>query len=233
MRESNRLTAMKVSRINRPGRYGDGLGLWLQVSKWSTKAWLFRYTREGRARSMGLGAVHTVSLAEARETARHCRKQLRDGIDPIEARAVERMAARIEAAKGTTFKDCAEAYIRAHEAGWKNAVHRRQWPSTLQAYVYPVIGDLSVAAIDTALVLKVLEPIWTEKSETATRVRGRIEAVLRRKSSTTRASKSSAENCTSSASWNASSCARRALARISHREIRAEEAHIEAHGSGD
>ena len=178
MRESNRLTAMKVSRIDRPGRYGDGLGLWLQVSKWSTKAWLFRYTREGRARSMGLGAVHTVSLAEARETARHCRKQLRDGIDPIEARAAERMAARIEAAKGTTFRDCAEAYIRAHQAGWKNAVHRRQWPSTLQAYVYPMIGDLSVAAIDTALVLKVLEPIWAEKSETATRVRGRIEAVL-------------------------------------------------------
>ncbi len=178
MRRSNGLTAMQVSGLKRPGRYGDGLGLWLQVSRWSTKAWLFRFTRDGRARSMGLGAVHTVSLAEAREAALQCRKLLRDGIDPIEARAAERMAARIEAARVLTFKTCAEAYIKAHEAGWKNAVHRRQWPSTMKAYVYPIIGELSVDAIDTALVLKVLEPIWTEKSETATRVRGRIEAVL-------------------------------------------------------
>jgi hypothetical protein len=100
------------------------------------------------------------------------------GVDPIEARETERMQARLEAASSVTFKECATSYIKAHEAGWKNATHRKQWPATLQAYVYPALGDLSVAAIDTALVLKVLEPIWTAKPETAARVRGRIAAVL-------------------------------------------------------
>ena len=175
---SNRLTALQVSRINKPGRYGDGLGLWLQVSPKKTKSWLFRYMLNGRARWMGLGAVHTVSLAEAREAARECRKLLHADIDPIEKRQTERMQARMEAAGGVIFRDCAAAYIKAHETGWRNATHRAQWPATLRAYVYPMIGDLSVAAINTALVLKVLEPIWSEKPETAARVRGRIAAVL-------------------------------------------------------
>jgi len=178
MRDSNRLTAVAVARMKKPGRYGDGLGLWLQVSPSGTKSWLFRYMRNGKARQMGLGAVHTVTLAEARETAGDCRKLLLAGLDPIEARRAERMQSRVEAARGTTFKDCGERYIVAHEAGWKNAKHRNQWKSTLATYAYPVLGELSVAAIDTALVLKVIEPIWTVKPETAARVRGRIEAVL-------------------------------------------------------
>ncbi len=172
------LNALKVSRLKKPGRYGDGLGLWLQVSPQQTKSWCFRFTLNGRARWMGLGAVHTVTLAEAREAARDARRLLLAGIDPIDARAAEKMQARLEAARGVTFKDCAIAYIAAHEAGWRNATHRKQWPATLEAYVYPVIGDLSVAEIDTALVLKVLEPIWLEKTNTAARVRGRIAAVL-------------------------------------------------------
>jgi integrase len=178
MRDSKRLTALSVARMNKPGRYGDGHGLWLQVSPAGTKSWLFRYQREGRARQMGLGPVHTISLAEARIRATECRKLLLEGIDPIDRRHSQRAEARVEASRGLLFKDCAERYVAAHEAGWKNKVHRAQWRSTLAVYCYPVLGDLPAAAIDTALVLKVLEPIWTAKPETAGRVRGRIEAIL-------------------------------------------------------
>ena len=123
-------------------------------------------------------AVSTLSLAEAREKAREARKLLLDGIDPIEARKSQRMLARLEAARGMTFAQCAEKYIAAHEASWRNAKHREQWTATLASYAYPVLGDLSVAAIDTTLVLKVIEPIWHVKPETAGRLRGRIERVL-------------------------------------------------------
>jgi integrase len=178
MRNSNRLTAIKVAKISKPGRYGDGNGLVLQVSKWRTKAWLFRYQRDGRERQMGLGPAGAVSLADARELARDCRKRLLTGADPIEARRTERMQARLEAARGVTFRECAERYIAAHEAGWRNDKHKAQWKSTLAKYVYPIIGNLSVASIDTALVVKVIEPVWSAKSETAGRVRGRIESIL-------------------------------------------------------
>ena len=178
MRKVNQLTAVAVSRKKKPGRYGDGHGLWLQVSRSGTKSWLFRYMRHGKARQMGLGPVHTISLAEAREKATECRKVLLAGDDPIEARRARRMAAGVDAARGITFKECAEKYVAAHEAGWRNEKHRAQWKSTLKTYVYPVLGELSVAAVDTALVLKVLEPIWTAKPETASRIRGRIEAVV-------------------------------------------------------
>ena len=178
MRKVNQLTALAVTRKKKPGRFGDGRGLWLQVSRSGTKSWLFRYMRHGKARQMGLGPVYTVSLAEAREKATECRKVLLVGDDPIEARNARRMATRVEASRGITFKECAEKYIAAHEAGWRNEKHRAQWKSTLKTYVYPVLGDLSIAAIDTALVLKVIEPIWTVKPETASRVRGRIEAVV-------------------------------------------------------
>ena len=127
---------------------------------------------------MGLGPVHTISLAEAREKARECRKARLDGKDPIEGRRGERMQERLAAAKAMTFTNCAEAYIAAHRAGWKNPKHAAQWPSTMQTYVYPVVGDLPVQAVDTGLIMKALEPIWTIKPETAGRVRGRIESVL-------------------------------------------------------
>jgi integrase len=139
---------------------------------------LFRFARQGRERWMGLGPYPDVSLAEARQKAFDARRLLRDGVDPIEARRGARMAARLEEARGLTFKDCAERYIAAHEAGWRNAKHRAQWRSTLGTYASPELGDLSVAAIDTALVMKTLEPIWQAKPETADRLRGRIEAVL-------------------------------------------------------
>jgi integrase len=180
----NKLTPIKIKSISAPGRYGDGRGLYLQVSKWQTKAWLFRFTRHGKAREMGLGPVSLqrndggVSLAEAREEAHRCCQLLRQGIDPIEHRNAARAAARLDPAKDMTFKQCAEAYISAHKAGWRNPKHADQWTSTLMRHAYAVIGDLPVAAVDTALVTKILEPIWQAKPETAGRVRGRIEAVL-------------------------------------------------------
>jgi integrase len=178
MREGNRLTALKVARLKTPGRYCDGLGLWLQVSEWHTKAWLFRYKRHGKPHQMGLGPLHTVSLQEARARARQARQLLIDGLDPIAVKHQARTVARLEEARATTFNQCAEDYINAHSAGWKNSKHREQWRATLETYAAPIIGDLPIGEIDTALVLKVLRPIWQEKPETASRVRGRIERVL-------------------------------------------------------
>jgi integrase len=174
----NRLSARAVETKATRGRLADGGGLFLQVSKWGTKSWIFRFERNGRERHMGLGPLHTLSLAEARDRARDCRRLLLDGRNPIEARKAERMRERIEAARGITFKECADQHIEAHKAGWRNEKHRGQWSTTLARYVYPVIGSLSVDAIDTALVLKCVQPIWQEKPETAKRVRGRIENVL-------------------------------------------------------
>jgi len=127
---------------------------------------------------MGLGPLHTIGLHEARERARKARQQLLDGVDPLEARAAERATADLAKAKALTFEAAARQYFDAHERSWKNAKHRAQFLSTLTAYVFPKIGKLSVASIDTGLVLKCIEPIWPKKTETANRVRGRIESVL-------------------------------------------------------
>ena len=177
-RTLGKLNALTVGRTIEPGMYGDGGGLWLQVTGAGAKSWIFRFTLRGRPREMGLGPLHTISLAEARLRVAECRRLCHDGVDPIEARRARRARAALEAAKGMTFKDCAERLIASHEAAWKNEKHRAQWRSTLATYVHPTCGELSVAAVDTGLVLKVLEPIWTTKPETAGRVRGRIEAVL-------------------------------------------------------
>ena len=127
---------------------------------------------------MGLGPVHTIGLAEARARALDCRRLLLDGIDPIDSRNAERAAERVARADELTFQHCAEKYIEAHRAGWKNAKHADQWSNTLATYAYPVFDALPISAIDTTLVMKVLEPIWTTKTETASRIRGRIESVL-------------------------------------------------------
>jgi integrase len=179
-RTLHKLSARKVERESKPGRYADGGGLWLQVSEWQTKSWLFQYTSPvtGRVRQYGLGALHTVSLAQAREDAHAARLRVRDGVDPVEARRSDRDQRRLEKAKHVTFKDCAESYIARHGSTWRNGKHREQWNSTLETYAYPIIGDLPVAQIDTALVVKVLEPIWNTKAETAGRLRGRIERIL-------------------------------------------------------
>ena len=162
----------------KPGMHADGLGLYLHVIDSGAASWIFRWKRDGRTRDMGLGSLDDVTLAEARELRDNTRKQVKGGADPIEARRAKRLAAKVEAATAMTFKACAEAYIAANQAGWRNPKHAAQWPATLGTYVYPTFGALPVAAIDTGLVTKAIEPIWTTKPETANRVRGRIESVL-------------------------------------------------------
>ena len=173
-----KLTSLTVTRAKKRGYYGDGGALYLLVGPSGAKSWVFRFRDGVRLREHGLGPLHTVSLAEARERARACRRMRLDGIDPIEARKTSRALAKLDAARAMTFQQCAEHYIASHKAGWKNAKHAAQWPSTLSAYVYPVFGSLPVQNIDVALVMRVLEPIWQTKTETASRLRGRIESVL-------------------------------------------------------
>jgi len=177
-RQINRLSARKVSSESKQGYHSDGGGLYLQISKFGTKSWVFRFTLNGKAREMGLGALHTVSLAEARLEAEQCRKMVRDGSDPIEERQQRRNKKMVDDARRMTFEACADAYIEAHEAGWRNDKHASQWRRTLETYAYPIFGSLSVDAIDVGLVMKALEPIWSTKTETASRVRGRIENIL-------------------------------------------------------
>jgi integrase len=159
------------------GLHHDGRGLYLQVKN-GGRSWVFRYTLNGKARYMGLGPYPGVSLAEARRGAEGHRGLLREGKDPIEARQEHRQTARLKAAQSVTFEHCAKQYIDDHIAGWRNTKHADQWRSTLETYAYPVFGSLSVQVIDTALVTKVLGPIWKNKTETATRVRQRVEAIL-------------------------------------------------------
>ena len=177
-RAIGRLTALAVTRAKAQGMYADGGGLYLLVSSTGAKSWIFRYMKDKKRRDMGLGPLHAMPLADARQKAADCRKQLADGLDPLAEKEAARKAAQIEAAKAMTFKACAEAYIKAHAAGWKNAKHGDQWRNTLATYAYPAFGDLPVHSVDTGLVMKVLEPIWSTKTETASRVRGRIESVL-------------------------------------------------------
>ena len=177
-RTLNRLTSLKVAREKAPGMYADGGSLYLRVAPGGSKQFVFRYAMNGRLRDMGIGPVKTLTLAEARERAREARKLLLDGIDPIANKRARVAALRSADAKAMTFRQCAEGFIKDNEGKWKNAAHRQQWTSTLASYVYPILGDLPVAAIDTPLVLRVVKPLWGRVPETASRVRGRIEAVL-------------------------------------------------------
>ncbi len=177
-RTIQKLKPLTVSKATKPGVYGDGAGLYLQVGPTGGKSWLFRYMLNGKAREMGLGAVHTITLTEARAKATECRKQLIAGHDPIEVRNAAATARRQQEATALTFKQCAEEYIKTHKEGWKNAKHISQWENTLRDYAYPTIGHLPVDVVDTDIIVKCLSPIWNVKTETATRVRGRIESIL-------------------------------------------------------
>ncbi|MDR8394896.1 MAG: integrase arm-type DNA-binding domain-containing protein [Paraburkholderia sp.] len=177
-RSIHRLSALSVVRLTGPGYYCDGGGLYLQVSPAGARSWVYRYRHEGRLREMGLGGLRCVSLADARERAQGCRRQLGNGLDPIEERRRERSQRAAQLARTKTFDECTTAYIKANRAGWKNEKHVAQWESTLATYASPFIGSLSVRDIDTAHIVSVLEPIWEAKPETASRVRGRVEAVL-------------------------------------------------------
>jgi integrase len=171
------LTARTVDAAKEPGHYGDGSGLYLQVSDYGTRSWVFRYKLNGKAHEMGLGGVNTFTLKEARERARAARQLLADGIDPIQARKEKRDAKRAAEGKRITFEEAARLYISAHEAAWSKR-HRDQWQATLEQHAFPVLGKLTVDAIELPHIRRVLEPMWNEKTETANRVRKRIERVL-------------------------------------------------------
>jgi integrase len=174
----NRLSFAAINAKSKPGLYADGGGLYLQIAKGGSKSWIFRYMLAGRPRKMGLGSVNTLPLKLARERAAEQRLKLLDADDPIELRKAERMAKLAASTTAMSFKEAADQYIKAHRASWKNVKHAGQWEATLKTYAYPVFGDLAVSRVDVALVMKVLEPIWSTKPETASRVRGRIESVL-------------------------------------------------------
>jgi integrase len=178
------LTAAQVEKATTPGRFGDGAGLYLLVRSRKAKFWLFRYTRGGKMREMGLGPAAgrtAVKLAQARARARELHAAVREGRDPLAernaVRAITADPAKTKAA-GMTFGAVAHIYLASHEAGWRSPRHRLQWRNSLRAYVLPAIGDLPVGSVDTGAVVKILEPLWCEKTETASRLRGRIEAVL-------------------------------------------------------
>ena len=178
-RTKNKLTVAKTKSDKlKPGLYGDGGGLYLQVSNRRTKAWVFRYMIAGRARKMGLGDFDRVTLAEARDAAHEAHLLARDGRDPIGERKARKAAIKAQS-EALTFKQAAEQLIAMKASGWKHAgKSAAQWRASLEMYAYPVFGNQPVAAINKPMVLKVLEPIWTTKTVTATRVRNRIENVL-------------------------------------------------------
>ncbi len=186
-RKARELSALAVAKLKIEGRHAVGGvdGLHLRVNGGS-RSWILRLmlapteTAGGRARraDIGLGGYPDVSLAEARERARELRRKARDGADPVVDRRDAKARLRTGANHTKSFADCTQSYLSSHRAGWKNLKHGQQWASTLKTYAFPVIGTHSVADIDTPAVLAILEPIWLTKTETATRVRGRIEAIL-------------------------------------------------------
>jgi integrase len=166
-----------MSKLKEPGYYGDGAGLYLQISKSGSKSWIFKYTRNGRAREMGLGSLHTITMAEARALAGEQRKLLLRGIDPIDERESHKTEQRLEDAKRISFSDAAKHFIEANRSAWSDD-QAKQWESSIAKYCAPSIGVLPVGEIDTGMVLKCVEPIWNEKTTTAKRVLGRIRNIL-------------------------------------------------------
>ena len=175
----NKLTARQVETLRGPFKVGDGGGLWLKSRRPGDASWVFAYMRNGKARELGLGPLHSVSLAEARTRARQARQVILDGRDPIEAKREAQQAARVAALRAMTFREAALQLLATPKiAGLKNDKHRKQWRSTLENYAFPVLGDLPLQSIDTALVLKALLPVWKRTPETGARLRGRIERVI-------------------------------------------------------
>jgi integrase len=166
-----------LAKITKPGRYAVGHGCYLQISQWGTRSWLLRYVRGGKSRNVGLGSCTYVTLAEARMKAFEAQRQLRQGIDPLEAKRNAAVAIKARAL-AKTFKEVALDYIVAHEDTWRGDSSRKQWHGTLETYAFPKIGDMAIADIDVTAVLSVLEPIWREIPETASRVKHRIALIL-------------------------------------------------------
>ena len=180
--EIQRLTALQVARTSEPGLYADGGGLYLRVGRGGAKSWAFRFTLKGKPREMGFGSLIKVRLADARKKASDARLLLSDGHDPLAVRQEEEMqrsaAEKLATARSITFDQCADAYIAAHEGSWKNSKHRQQWRNTLTTYVSPEFGAAPVQDVTVELIMKVIEPLWKTKTETARRIRGRVEVIL-------------------------------------------------------
>ena len=178
--KAKELSALAVQRLTAPGMHAVGgvAGLYLCVSSSGSRSWIARVNVDGKRREMGLGSFPDVSLSIAREKARAARSDTTMGIDPVAHRKEARSARQALKATQKTFADCAKAYIEAHSDSWRNAKHRAQWPSTFETYVYPTMGTVLVGEVTQAHVMAVLLPIWKTKTQTATRLRGRIEQVL-------------------------------------------------------
>jgi hypothetical protein len=178
-KKARELSALEVGRLSEPGLHFVGVvsGLALQVQPSGARSWVLRFSVGGKRREMGLGGFPDVTLADARRRARDEREKADAGVDPIAERKASRSRLKAEQAKAFTFKQSALAYIEAHESTWRNAKHAEQWRNTL-ASTYPVLGDLQVRDVALPHILAVLQPIWKTKTETATRLRGRIESVL-------------------------------------------------------
>ena len=179
-RKAKELSPLVVGRLTQPGHHAVGgvAGLYLYVSETGARSWVLRAMVGTKRRHLGLGGFPDVPLAQAKERARKARDDISAGIDPIAQKQAAASALKASQAAETTFKQAAEAFFEAHGESWKNSKHRAQWKNTLITYAYPFIGDLSVRHIGQEHVLKILEPIWKSKTETATRVRGRLESVL-------------------------------------------------------
>jgi integrase len=182
-RRVKELSALEVGRIKVDGLHavGDPAGLALQITAGS-RSWVLRYSFDGKRREMGLGSFPEIGLADARDKAKAARELVRQGVDPIEARktvrAATKSAAAALAASSLTFAECAHAYMKAKRGEWKNAKHAEQWVMTLETYAFPVIGDMIVRDVDTPQILAILKPLWEGKTETAVRLRGRLEKIL-------------------------------------------------------
>jgi integrase len=178
MARVDRLTALRVQRERRPGMHPDGRGLYLRISKTGARSWVLRYMLDHKRHDIGLGSALDVTLAQAREKAVRARNLKADGVDPLSVKRASRTSARVAEAKSVTFGQCVDSYVAAHQQGWRSAKYGRQWREAIDTHVLPVIGALPVSEVDTTLLLKALEPIWTTTTATASRLRGRIEAVL-------------------------------------------------------
>lgn len=179
-KKAKELSALAVSRLTEMGHHtvGGVAGLYLYVNETGARSWVLRTVVGQKRRHMGLGGYPDVPLAQARDKAREARQLVEAGIDPIVRREQARSRLMAQQASQKTFKDAANAYIEAHGDSWKNSKHRAQWKSTLERYAFPVVGEMLVKDVEQTHVLKVLEPIWKTKNETASRLRGRIESIL-------------------------------------------------------
>lgn len=174
----NKLTDKKIQHIKERGYHPEGGGLYLQWKSPQSISWIFRFSFEGKAHEMGLGSYKYVSLADARQKRTDLQKLLFSGVNPLAEKKKIQNERRAQFANKMTFDACAKAYIESQRVAWKNAKHADQWTNTIETYASPVIGKMFVDEITTNLIMKIIEPIWIKKTETASRVRGRVELVL-------------------------------------------------------